>query len=157
MQKLMKGLNDIIQWTLFISFLVIVGCMLLQIVSRYIFNAPFSWTEETILFAFCWFSFLGCASSSYDKSHIEVDFIYTRLGPLGKKILDVILYVLVLALSLFMIGDSIYTMVHQKGMTTNVLRLPIGLYTVALPCGFLAIAIFSAWHLVGVLRSRQEH
>jgi len=147
MKTLLHRVNGLYAGLLLISFITIIVCVVLQIISRYGFNQPFTWTEEISLFAFCWFTFVGGAICSWEKSHLEVDFFYNRAGLKLQKYADICILALVTGLSLFLIVDSVITMKAQVGITSVAVRLPILLYTLAILVGFLGIAVFSAYHL----------
>lgn len=131
----------------FLSFLVIIGCVILQIVARYFFNAPLSWTEELSLFAFCWFTFAGSAVSTSRKSHLEIDYFYRKWPSALQKTATRIIDGLILILGIFIAADALFAMTRQRGMHSIALRIPIWLYTLAIAAGFAGIAFFSFLHL----------
>ncbi len=138
---------------LFLSFVAIIVCVILQILSRYIFNQPLIWTEEISLFAFCWFTFAGSAACSWENSHLEVDFFYNRMGPRLKKFADVCIRLLVSVLSIFMVGVAVIAIKAQVGITSVALRLPIPWYTTAIFLGFIGTTLFTLYHLINRIRN----
>ncbi len=147
MEKVLKKLDALYVILLFASLVTIIACVILQIVSRYGFNMPFTWTEEISLFAFCWFTFTGSASCSFEKTHLEVDFFYNRARPGLKRALDIFTELLILFIGSIMIYDSIQTMGKQVGITSVAARLPIPWYTFAIVLGFIGITVFTLWNL----------
>lgn len=153
MKKRLDQLNTLFVAGLFISFIAIIVCVVLQILSRYIFNQPLTWTEEISLFAFCWFTFTGSAVCSWENSHLEVDFFYNRMGKGVKKAADVSILLLVSTLSIFMVWDATVAMKAQAGITSVALRLPVPWYTLAIFLGFTGITVFTLYHLVRKISS----
>ena len=51
------------------------GLIILQVVSRYIFNSPFTWTEELARFALLWFTFVSAEFVMARRIHIAVDIV----------------------------------------------------------------------------------
>ncbi|WP_404925141.1 TRAP transporter large permease subunit [Mesorhizobium sp. ORM16] len=49
--------------------------VLAGVVSRYVFNDSFSWTEEFSVWAFTWMIFIGAAMGIRQKRHVAVDFV----------------------------------------------------------------------------------
>lgn len=49
--------------------------VLAGVVSRYVFNDAFSWTEEFSVWAFTWMIFIGAALGIRQKRHVAVDFV----------------------------------------------------------------------------------
>lgn len=152
MARFLQKLSAFYVGVLFLSLVVIIGCVILQVVSRYIFNRPFIWTEEISLFAFCWFTFLGSAACSYEKSHLEVDYFYNRMKPRIKLSMDIVIQIVVVVLSGIMIYVSIHTMKEQIGIRSIAARLPIPLYSLALVLGFIGMTLFTAFHLAQTVK-----
>ncbi|MCG8688336.1 MAG: TRAP transporter small permease [Desulfobacterales bacterium] len=138
---------------LLVSFAVIIICVVLQIVTRYVLNQPLTWTEEVSLFAFCWFTFLGAAACSWEDSHLAVDFFYNKMGKKVKKIADICIMLLVLVMCGFMIVDAVIAMKEQIGISSVALRIPIPAYTAAIFIGFVAMALFTIYHLIRRIRN----
>lgn len=62
---------------MFVSFIIQIG-------SRYIFNAPTDWTHELILITWLWLIFWGAAFLLEDKDHVKFDVLY-NLGGEGAR------------------------------------------------------------------------
>ncbi len=153
MKKLLKQMSRAYVAVLFLSFSAIIVCVILQILSRYIFNQPLIWTEEISLFAFCWFTFAGSAACSWENSHLEVDFFYNRMGTGLKKFADVCIGLLISVLSIFLIWVAVIAMKAQDGITSVALRLPIPWYTMAIFLGFIGMTLFTLYHLVNRIKN----
>jgi TRAP-type C4-dicarboxylate transport system permease small subunit len=63
--------------------LTILGTMGAQVVARYVFHAPISWSEEWARFALIWLAFLSAAFVMAEGRHIAVDVVSARLSPRG--------------------------------------------------------------------------
>lgn len=59
----------------------LVLCVLLQVVSRYVLQAPITWTIDGATMMMIWVSFLGAAVGAFDRSHFAVEFIADALPP----------------------------------------------------------------------------
>jgi TRAP-type C4-dicarboxylate transport system permease small subunit len=53
---------------------------IIQIATRYVFNAPTEWTYEVILITWLWAVFWGAAFLLEDKDHVKFDIIYNMGG-----------------------------------------------------------------------------
>ena len=53
----------------------------LQVFTRYVLNAPLTWTEELARMFFTWINFLGAALIVKRSSHISIDFATNLLPP----------------------------------------------------------------------------
>jgi TRAP-type C4-dicarboxylate transport system permease small subunit len=59
----------------------IFGIMLLQIVFRYVLNAPLVWTEEAARYLYIWACYLGAAIALRRGNHIVIALVPERLPP----------------------------------------------------------------------------
>ena len=50
-------------------------CLVLQIVARYVFNAPLSWTEEAAVFLFVWAMLLLASVGVRERFHVRLEFL----------------------------------------------------------------------------------
>lgn len=69
-------------------FLVMLGLMVVQVLYRYVLEAPLAWSEEMIRYLFVATSFVGAALASKERHHIEVDVLSVfidRMEPERKK------------------------------------------------------------------------
>ena len=48
----------------------------MQVLMRYVFNAPFAWSEEIILVLLVWFGFFCMSIDIFYDSHISLTGIY---------------------------------------------------------------------------------
>lgn len=61
-------------------FVVMIGAVGLQVVMRYVFNAPLIWSEELARFAMIWLAFLAAALATRKRQHIAVTGLFTLRG-----------------------------------------------------------------------------
>ena len=59
---------------------------IIQIGSRYVFNAPVEWSYELILITWLWSVFWGAAFLLKDKDHVKFDVIYNMGGEKTRRI-----------------------------------------------------------------------
>ncbi|WP_311342746.1 TRAP transporter small permease [Corynebacterium riegelii] len=55
--------------------------LLVQVISRYVFQNPLSWTEEVARYTFVWLVFMSAAYLSVTNSHIAVSFLTDKMSP----------------------------------------------------------------------------
>ena len=73
---------------------LIVVITTLQVICRYAFGAPLRWPEEMSRVLFIWMTYGGCLLLPQLRQHISIDFVYYRLPPRGREVLDFIIDVL---------------------------------------------------------------
>ena len=86
---------------------LIVTTMASQVFARYVFGAPFQWSEEVARLALIWMTFLSAAFVLAEGRHIAVDMISSRIGDRGKLIVECLGYALVAgACLMLMVGGA---------------------------------------------------
>lgn len=58
---------------------------IVQIASRYVFNAPAAWAYEVILVTWLWAVFWGCAFLLGDADHVKFDVLYNAGGVRARR------------------------------------------------------------------------
>lgn len=131
---------------------VLAGISGLQVVMRYIFNAPLPWTEEISGMALVWMTFLGAVGLARRNLHARVELLVEVASDKRWFLaLDLLLDLLGIAfLILVVIGgwDLIQQLDHEK---TPALRLPVTWQVAAIPLSALAMAIVMSARAIGRL------
>lgn len=102
---------------------VLVAVITVAVVARYFFGQPFTWTEELCTFLFIWFSFLGATLATYEKRHVSVDIVVSRLPKLANRIIKLFSNILILVFFVLLVVGSFIlfpTMTH----VSVALRIP---------------------------------
>lgn len=71
---------------------VLIGILLYEIVSRYIFNSPTSWSVELGGFVFGAYFFIGGAYVLVRGAHVRMDILSSRWSPKTKAIVDLVTF-----------------------------------------------------------------
>lgn len=64
---------------------VMFAAFIIQIFSRYLFNAGTDWTHEIILITWLWLIFWGAAFFLEDKDHVKFDVLYNLGGEKARR------------------------------------------------------------------------
>ena len=90
-KKIRSGLNKIIvvdQHICAIMLMVMTALTFVQVLLRYVFNNPFSWSEEATLMMLVWFGYLCMSIDIFKDEHAALYFLYNKVNGKTKKILD---------------------------------------------------------------------
>ncbi|HLS66852.1 MAG TPA: TRAP transporter small permease [Pseudogracilibacillus sp.] len=142
MKKVTKGIL-IILYTLSV---VLMATMLisvsLQVISRYIFGNPFTWTEELARYSFVWVTFIGMTIGVKKGSHIALDVLQRVLKGRSKFILQLINYGLLIlfSIALMISGWHLYELGLRQ--TSPSLTLPMNLVYSIIPLSGLLMIYF---------------
>ena len=93
--RLVKGIDSVSIWSgKLAAWIVIfnVFALVYEVIARYLFNSPTTWSYEMTYFFYGSHFLLGAAFSPYMQSHIRVDILYQRFSPRVRAIIDIIGY-----------------------------------------------------------------
>ena len=118
-----------------VVFATIVVVVFGQVVSRFLFNAPFSWSEELARYLQVWLIMLGSVACLRKGLHLTVDYAIHSL-PQGTKRN---LHLLSLAATLFFLGvvfvSGISLIAATLNQRTPALQMPMWVVYLAIPVG----------------------
>jgi tripartite ATP-independent transporter DctM subunit len=70
--------EKVFDWIVALALFALTAIVFIQVVSRYIFNNPFDWTEEMARILFVWIVFTGTFLALKTKSHISIETLLNR-------------------------------------------------------------------------------
>ncbi|GAA1589870.1 TRAP transporter small permease [Leucobacter aridicollis] len=115
--------------------------VLLQVVSRYVFHSPLTWTEELARFSLVWLAFLGAGFVMARRQHIAVDILAKALGKVGERIVNGIAIVVVLIVSGVLAVAGAQFAVLASAIKAPATQLPMSVVYGAAAVGFALIFI----------------
>jgi len=125
--RYLKKAEEVLGVVLFCTILV---SILWQIVSRYFFNAPPSWTEELSRFLFIYMGTIGVHLAQGDYGHVRIDMLVTAVPAKVRKVMESII-LLVCSLSMMVLAWFSLWMAIRKA--------PIQLVSLGISSGFMYI------------------
>jgi len=138
---------------LYLCAALIVIMMLLvgySVVTRYFFNNPQPWVDELTGYLMVGAALLGAAETLRRREHISVDLAAGRLGPVGKRVLEIFGLLAVLLLSLLMVISGVDMVVFSYSMdlySIGYLELPIWIPQLVVPVSFSLLGLVAAIQL----------
>jgi C4-dicarboxylate transporter DctQ subunit len=139
MMKLKNFLNQI---ELYLG-AVVSGAMFivlfLQVISRYVFNAAFSWSEELALILFVWSIYLGAAAAIRRHQHLRLEILLDKVSPRIRMMLDLVAnfaYALFCGIIMFGIMPIVMRL-FNAGTSTAVMNIPKWINYAMLPAMFI--------------------
>lgn len=136
--------------------LTTLGLVITQVVSRYIFQNPFTWTEEVARFALVWLAFVGAGFVMARRAHIVVDLLVDKLNLVGKRIVNAFALLVVLTSSAFMTWAGADLAMRTAALKSPAAALPMPLLYLAVAVGFALIFIHGVLNTVFDLRRGRE-
>lgn len=83
LRRIAEGISALLLLAMFLSFMV-------QIISRYIFNHPFGWTDEVSVLCWVWCVLWGAAFVLRERDEVRFDLIYSSASEKTRCIFTVI-------------------------------------------------------------------
>ncbi len=132
--KLKYYWDNLERYLMMVFFSVFFMNVLIQIISRVVFNRPFRFTEELSRYCFVWMVFLGMSfGTRYDK-HIRIDVFVNLLPRSIRLIINIFIDILTLAVFSWIIFQgikyvsyssitNIYTMPINKGLVVSIVPI----------------------------------
>jgi TRAP-type C4-dicarboxylate transport system permease small subunit len=153
MPKIRRFLDICLGTTCSLLLISMVGVLCWQVISRYVFNDPSTYTEEILRLGLVWLSLLGAAYSAGRGSHMAIDLLRDIARGKFRKFLKLLVPISFIIFSIYvLILGGLHSMQIASKQLTAVLQLPMGSYYAALPaCGVLLI-LYAILNLIDVLK-----
>ena len=141
----MKTFNRYLEY--FLAFLM--ALMLLsvcwQVLTRYVFASPSSFTDELARYLLIWIGTLGAAYASGQRLHLAIDLFPSSLEGKSKYRLSVFLNVLIIlfAFAVLVVGGSrLVYITYTLGQVSAAMQLPLAYVYTILPISGLLIVYY---------------
>ncbi|MBM4093672.1 MAG: TRAP transporter small permease [Planctomycetes bacterium] len=126
--------------------------MAAQVVARYVFRKPISWSEEWARFALIWLAFMAAAFVMAEGRHIAVDVVSSRLSARGKLWLECISSGFVVGACLVLLVGG-FRFVWRVGLVGSpALGIPMSCWYGAASVGLGLMALHSTCGTVAAFR-----
>lgn len=136
----------------FMLFIVIFATFL-QVIFRYLFNAPLLWTEELARYMGIWMIMFATSVALRRRTHIGVDFFTNKLSHNPQRILmvinDLVTFGVMTGLTVF----SLELTVKAFNTPSPALRIPIGFVYMGMVVGYAFSALFSLFATIDGIKS----
>ena len=134
----------------------VVGTLMLisvvvQILCRYLPMTPLRWTEELARLTFIWFCFIGATTTLAKRKHLTIDFIYLKLSPHVRHILNIFTWFIVIGFSLPLTIFGIRMVGVVAIQRSPMLNLPMSVFYGAVPFGCGLFALYGILSLAACL------
>ena len=138
------------------SILLVVICLIaaLQVLSRYLFAHPFSWTEELGTYLFIYLTFIGASLALKKNEHFALDSLLNQFPDNIRHRLRICIALLVILSSVIIVVYGCHLVHRGMRITTPALEIPRAVPYAAVPLGGLLMLFRSGEMLVCELRRR---
>ena len=124
----------------------------LQIFTRYVLNAPLTWTEELARMFFTWINFLGAALIVKRSSHISIDFAVNLLPAGLRRWVQVLAHLITLAVLLVLAVKGFQLLRITGASASPALGVPWVYVYLAFPVGVSLMTVRYWRELIRLVR-----
>jgi TRAP-type C4-dicarboxylate transport system permease small subunit len=148
--RALDSAEEVICYALLIALVVVTS---LQVFTRYVLNAPFTWTEELARMLFTWIVFLGAALLLKRSSHISIDILARSLAPEPRRWLLVLSHLITLSVVGILAVKGFRLLQITGASESPALGIPWVYVYAAFPVGMSLMALRYARALIGLVRA----
>ena len=129
MKKLKYVLDNFERWIMMALFVSLFFIVMAGIISRVVFNSPFTWTEEAARLVFIWLIFMGISyGTKYDK-HINVTIVLDKMPKKVSVLFTIFWDIVALAIFVWIGFYGVQYIIYMSNSVTSVLRINQGITT----------------------------
>lgn len=136
---------------LFCALFALVVMLAMQVLFRFVLQAPLAFTEEAGRLLFTWLIFIGAARALYVSQHFMVDILYNHVPASLQKLFGYVSDAASIGLAI-VLAHAGFHMALRGGQVLPVLDIPAWVQTLALPVGMTLLA----FHAVCFVLRRQH-
>ena len=134
-QKVDKCLSMIENAVIILGLSAMFLILLAQVIMRYVFSRPLTWSEEAARFIFVYVSFIGMSYAYRQKGHIRMEVVVNLFPQAVRRGLEVLINLGTIALFCYMIPFSFRFIGIQAGVKATATHIPMSIVYTALPLG----------------------
>lgn len=145
-----RGIDGLVRWIVIVFMLIMSVAVSLQIVFRYVFNAPLGWSEEVARFSFVWVSFFGASALLRVREHINVNVFVDRFPPRVRATCVFLADLVALICIYFFVVGGISLTTNEWRQLAPATEIPMGWVYLAIPISATLMAI---WAVIQTIQS----
>lgn len=114
----------------------------LQVIMRYVFNAPLAWTEEMSRYTFIWMAWLGGAIAMRERKLITIDLIDQIANPAFRTAVDLFQKLVSTGVLVIYIYFGYMLVLQNIRYKAIVSRMNMGLINACIPVGAVGMLVY---------------
>lgn len=147
-ERVIAFLAASLRMSLVAALALMLGCIALQVVMRYVFGRPPSWTEELAVLMFAWTTMGGLAIGVHQGFHVRLDLLINLFRGVSREVAERILDAIAAFFGAYLCWSGVRFYDMTTGSTSAAIGYPIEILHVLAPiCGGL-IFVFASWRVI---------
>ena len=133
MEKFRTALNKALELLAGLSMAVMVILTTYQVIARYIFNSPSTWSEELVGYLFGWSTLFGATIVSGERGHMNIPILVDRMNPGMRKAFHILWEVVAFLFSAtILVFGGFQVSKLAMGQQTSSLGVAVGVFYILL-------------------------
>lgn len=132
-----------LRWSLIVAMAVMLACIALQVVMRYVFSHALSWTEELAILMFAWATLGGLALGVREGFHVRLALLLDLLGPRARGWAERGIDLLAAAVGAYLVWSGWRYVDFTRGGTSAAIAYPIELLHGIAPLAGVFVLLFA--------------
>jgi TRAP-type C4-dicarboxylate transport system permease small subunit len=146
MDRVVRILDVALKNVLIVLMVALVASVSWQVISRYVFSSPSSWTEEVARFLMIWIGLLGAAYAFRTRVHLGLDLLPKKLTGRSAQVLKLFTLLVIVLFSVAVLivgGGKLVALTWELKQYSAVLGLPIAFVYSVIPTAGLLICLYA--------------
>jgi TRAP-type C4-dicarboxylate transport system permease small subunit len=136
-----EGLTAVLEYLTMACIALMAILVIAQVILRYAFNDPLTWSEETARIVFIYLTFIGIGAAYGRRRHMFIDALVIELPAALKRVVEFSVVGLATAflLTLIVLTFRSITELYRMDVTTPALEYPMAFVYLVIPLGMSAL------------------
>ena len=144
----------------------LIVCMILQVFTRFVLEAPLPWTDEGARYLWATLCFIGCGAAITDNAHIEINIISSLLKGVNDevkkykmaRIADAVRFITLIGLGslLCYLCGTYLGMMFKSGQVSAAMEVPVWVLYALILFGFISVVFHSLCRLIITIVDHQS-
>ena len=157
MKQIRTVLDKVMRVFCAVAFSIMTLLTVWQVLTRYIFNNPSTWSEELASYIFAWVTILGAAYVFGKREHMSIPVVVERFSESVQQKLAILSEVVVLLFAVvIMIYGGISITSLGMGQLSSSLGLPMGYFYMVIPISGVFTAIYSVLNIFDLSNQKNQ-
>ena len=141
-----------IDWAAIAVFTGIFACIFVQVILRYAFDSPLTWSEELARYLMIWCAFLGWVVASRHDSHLAMTFVVDKAPRRTRAAIRIAIETATIFFAWVLGGRGLQLAINSWDIENVAVPFNLGVVYLIEPIAAIAIALYAAGNLVVALR-----
>jgi TRAP-type C4-dicarboxylate transport system permease small subunit len=154
----MDKINYFLKYLLGVLLIITLIILSVQIISRFIFNSPLTWSEELSRYLMVWITFVGAGLAIRYQKLIRLEFLFVLISftPKVEKGIRAVASLITIVFCFIVLRYSVQILEIVHVQKSAALQIPMSIPYLAISIGFLIMALNTLVSLLDGNKQEEE-